>query len=437
MALSMPLTPNQPRIVIIGGGAGGLPLATYLGRRLGKKDRANITLVDSNSIHVWKPRFHEVATGAIDSDLDALDYRGHARMNHYSFELGTLTGIDRVAREVVLAPLNDSEGREILPERSIGYDYLVLAIGSQGNDFNVPGVRQHSLFLDTREQADRFHDRFLNICLAANFADKPISVAIVGAGATGVELAAELHHAVAMLKRYGHRQLSRERLHVHLIEAGPRILPALSERVSAAAHAQLEKEGVNVYTATQVTEATENAFITGDGREIKADILVWAAGIKAPAVLTELGLETNRINQIVVDANLWAKGDEHILVLGDCAACAIGDTGRQVPPRAQSAQQMAVQTAANLERVLNNEAPKPFKYRDHGSLVSLSQFTSIGTLMGSLKGGQLFIEGRIARTMYISLYRLHQAALYGWPRTLLLLAAGKFNRLVRPRMKLH
>jgi NADH dehydrogenase len=358
-------------------------------------------------------------------------------MNHYSFELGTLTGIDRVAREVILAPLNDSESREILPERSIGYDYLVLAIGSQGNDFNVPGVRQNSLFLDTREQADRFHDRFLNICLAANYADKPISVAIVGAGATGVELAAELHHAVTMLKRYGHHQLSRERLHVHLIEAGPRILPALSERVSAAAHAQLEKEGVQVYTATQVTEARTDAFITGDGREIRADLLVWAAGIKAPAVLGELGLEANRINQIVVDPTLRAKGDQRILVLGDCAACTIGDSGKQVPPRAQSAQQMAVQTAANLERMLRGEALKPFKYRDHGSLVSLSQFTSIGTLMGSLNGGQLFIEGRIARTMYISLYRLHQAALYGWPRTLLLLAAGKFNRLVRPRMKLH
>ena len=426
-----------PRIVIVGGGAGGLPLATRLGRRLGRKGRARITLVDSNSIHVWKPRFHEVATGAIDSDLDAVGYRGHARLNHYNFELGTLSGVDRVSRQVILAPLVDHQGREILPERSLPYDYLVLAIGSQGNDFNIPGVRSHAMFLDTREQADRFHDRFLNICLAANYADRPISIAIVGAGATGVELAAELHHAVALLNRYGHSQLSRERLHVHLIEAGPRILPALNERVSAAAQARLEEVGVKVYTATQVTEARPEGFVTADGREIDSDLLVWAAGIKAPAVLAGLGLSVNRINQIQVHNTLLSRDDDHIFVLGDCAACTIGDTGRQVPPRAQSAQQMAAHTAANLERLLRGEAPRPFNYRDHGSLISLSQYTSVGTLMGNLRGGQLFVEGWLARTMYISLYRLHQAALYGWPRTLLLLAAGKFNRLVRPRMKLH
>lgn len=433
----MSLSASQPRIIVVGGGAGGLPLATYLGRRLGKQDQAEIILVDSNSIHVWKPRFHEVATGAIDADLDAVDYRGHARLNHYSFELGALTGVDREKRQIRLAPLQDSEGRLILPERHLSYDYLVLAVGSQGNDFNVPGVRQHCLFLDTREQADRFHDRFLNICMAANFAERPISVAIVGAGATGVELAAELHHAVDMLKRYGHKKLARERLHVHLVEAGPRILPALSERVAAAAHGQLEKEGVIVHTATQIIEARSDALVTRDGEEINADLLVWAAGIKAPSLLTQLGLETNRINQILVEPSLQAKGDERIYVIGDCAACTIGDSGKQVPPRAQSAQQMARQTAANIERVLKGEAPRPFEYKDRGSLVSLSQFTSIGTLMGSLKGGHLFIEGRLARTMYISLYRLHQAALYGWPRTLLLLAIGRFNRLVRPRMKLH
>lgn len=433
----MPTPPALPRIVIVGGGAGGLPLATRLGKRLGKTRRADITLVDSNSIHVWKPRFHEVATGAIDSDLDALDYRGHARMNHYRFELGLMAGIDRDEREVLLAPLYDDEGRLILPERRLGYDYLVLAIGSQGNDFNIPGVREHCLFLDTRAQADRFHDRFLNICLSANFADRPVSIAIVGAGATGVELAAELHHAVTMLHRYGHRQLSRERLHVHLIEAGPRILPALNERVAAAAHSRLEIMGVNVYTSTQVTQARENTFITGDGTEIQADLLVWAAGIKAPAMLAGLGLETNRIGQVVVETNLQARGDKHILVIGDCASCTLEEGGKQIPPRAQSAQQMATQTADNIERLLRGDAPKPFNYQDRGSLISLSEFTSIGTLMGNLKGGQFFIEGWLARSMYISLYRLHQAALYGWPRTLLLLALGRFNRLVRPRLKLH
>ncbi|MFA5495135.1 MAG: NAD(P)/FAD-dependent oxidoreductase [Porticoccaceae bacterium] len=427
----------SPHIVIVGGGAGGLPLATRLGKRLGKRGRARITLVDGNTIHVWKPRFHEVATGSIDSDLDALDYRGHARANHYHFEPGILSGVDRDKRQILLAPMSDHEGREILPERSLPYDQLVLAVGSQGNDFNVPGVRQHCLFLDTREQADRFHERFLNVCLSANYADRPVSIAIVGAGATGVELAAELHHAVALLHRYGHRQLSRERLHVHLIEAGPRILPALNERVSTAAWGRLEAMGVDVYTDTQVTQANAHAFITGDGREIAADLLVWAAGIKAPALLAQLGLETNRINQLVVEPTLQARGDDRIWGIGDCVSCILKDGDKPVPPRAQSAQQMAAQTADNFERLLAGKPLHPFVYRDRGSLVSLSQFTSIGTLMGNLRGGQWFIEGWLARSMYISLYRLHQAALYGWPRTLLLLTIGRFNRLVRPRLKLH
>lgn len=424
-------------IVIVGGGAGGLPLATRLGNQLGKKQRARITLVDSNTVHIWKPRFHEVATGSIDSELDALDYRSHARQNHYDFEPGTLSGVDRANKEIILAPLEDTEGREVLPERRIGYDQLVLAIGSHGNDFNTSGVRQHCLFLDTRIQADRFHERFLNVCLAANYAHKPVNITIVGAGATGVELAAELHHAISLLRKYGHRHLGRKHLHVHLIEAGPRILPALPERVAAAASKHLRELGVTIHIDTQVNEARFDRLITANGEEIIADLLVWAAGIKAPSLLSELGLETNRINQLAVEPTLQTKDDPSIWVIGDCASFVPEPGAKPVPPRAQSAQQMARQLAANFSRLLNDKPLQPFRYRDRGSLVSLSRFSSVGTLMGNLKGGQWFIEGWLARSAYISLYRLHQAAIYGWPRTLLLLIAGRFNRLVRPRLKLH
>src|SRR5690606_1538844 len=183
--------PALPRILIVGGGAGGLPLATRLGKRLGKTGRAEITLVDSNNIHVWKPRFHEVATGSIDSDLDALDYRGHARANHYDFEPGTLAGVHRERRAILLPPLLDGEGSALLPARRLDYAQLVLASGWQGNDFTSTGVRQHCLLLGTREHAGRFHDRCLTVCRAANPADRPVSIALVGAGATGAELPAE------------------------------------------------------------------------------------------------------------------------------------------------------------------------------------------------------------------------------------------------------
>lgn len=423
------------RILVIGGGAGGLPLVTKLGRRLGKSGKAHITLVDSSPSHIWKPRFHEVATGAIDSDLDAVDYRAHAYQNHYHFAKGRMLGIDREQREVVLAPITATDGREILPERRLGYDYLVIAIGSLGNDFKTQGVREHCLFLDTRVQADRFHERFLNHCMTANFNNAALSIAIVGGGATGVELAAEIHHAVDLLKLYGHEQLDRRRLQVHVIEAGPRLLPALSEQIALTAKLELEKLGVQVHVDTKVQEADNEGFVTGDGKRIDADLLVWAAGIKAPEVLAELGLDVNRINQVVVNQQLQSQ-DPAIFVIGDCAACELMP-GKNIPPRAQSAQQMAILMAANLQRLLAGDAMRAFKYRDHGSLVSLSNYSALGNLMGGLRGGSFFIEGWMARMMYISLYRLHQAAIYGWPRTLMLLMAGRFNRLLRPRLKLH
>lgn len=423
------------RIVIVGGGAGGLPLATYLGRSLGKKSLAEITLVDASTTHIWKPRYHEVATGAIDADLDAVDYRAHAHQNHYRFALGSLAGIDREQKQVVLAPYRNSAGEEVLPQRQLAYDYLVLAIGSVGNDFNIPGVQEHCLFLDKRSQADRFHEIFLDRCLQANYADQAISVAIVGGGATGVELAAELHHAVSLLKLYGHEHLDRKRLNVQLVEAGPRLLPALKEELAANAQAQLEKMGVTVRVGTMVKQVETGAMITQDGQRIEADLLVWAAGIKAPPVLAELGLALGKLSLIKVDPFLRSS-DPAIFAMGDCCACSLSDD-KLVPPRAQSAQQMASYLARHFRRLLRGAPQEPFVYRDRGSLVSLSRYSAVGQLMGNLRGGNFFIEGWLARMMYVSLYRLHQAALYGWPRTLMLLLAGRFNRLLRPRLKLH
>lgn len=422
------------RIVVVGGGAGGLPLVTRLGKQLGKHRHAHVTLIDANLIHVWKPRFHEVATGALDAELDAVDYRAHARENHYEFQLGTMSGLDRSGREVVLAPIVDKEGDQVLPERRIPYDYLVVAIGSGGNDFGTPGVRQHCLFLDSKQQADRFHQNFLNTCMTADFSGEPIAIAIVGGGATGVELAAEIHHAVDLLKLYGHHRLDRTKLQVHLIEGAPRILPPLSERVAKAAHAELTKMGVQIHVNTLIERATEQAFITKDGAEIPGNLLVWAAGVKAPPVLAELGLETSR-GQLVVNDRLQTA-DPAIFAMGDCCACPDGQ-GKTVPPRAQSAQQMAKSLARNLVHAVRGEPLQPFIYKDRGSLVSLSRFDSVGSLMGSLKTGNLFVEGWLARMMYVSLYRMHQASIYGWPRAIMLILGGRFSKMLRPRMKLH
>ncbi|MDX1678130.1 NAD(P)/FAD-dependent oxidoreductase [Arsukibacterium sp.] len=430
---------TPPRIVVVGGGAGGLELATRLGNKLGRNKRAHITLVDRNHTHIWKPLLHEVATGTLDVEIDQLSYRAHAASHHFEFQLGNFTDINRETKTVTLAAITSADGEQLLAERELSYDYLVLAIGSISNHFNTPGVAEHCIFLDSPAQAHRFQRRLLDAYLKLNSPEHPkdkLNIAIVGAGATGVELAAELYHAAAELNLYGFADLRSDRLNISLVEAGPRILPALPERIANSALKELQKLGVNVRVNTRVTAADSQGLQLGD-EHLDAELMVWAAGIKAPDFMRDLAaLETNRLNQLVVNAMLQSSRDERIFVIGDCAACPLPD-GKWVPPRAQSAHQMASLVASNLIAILNNQPLHAFKYKDHGSLISLSRFGTVGSLMGNLVGGAMMIEGRIARLAYISLYRMHQVALHGWLKMLVISLVARINRIVRPRLKLH
>jgi NADH dehydrogenase, FAD-containing subunit len=427
------------KIIVVGGGAGGLELATKLGRTLGRKRRAEITLVDKNSSHLWKPLLHEVATGSMDEGVDALSYRAHAKNHGFDFQVGTLWDIDRERKVITLAPMYDENNELLMPERELEYDTLVMAIGSTSNDFNTPGVRDNCIFLDNPKQAHRFRREMNNefLRLHAKHGDGSVDIAIVGAGATGVELSAELHNAIKELRNYGFRDLENSKLNVTLVEAGERILPALPPRISSAAHQELLKLGVTVKTNTFVVKADEDGLETKSGERIHADIMVWAAGIKAPDFLKDIaGLETNRINQLEVKNTLQTTRDEDIFVIGDCAACTQED-GSKVPPRAQSAHQMASLCFSNIVAKMNGRELKPYVFKDHGSLVSLSRFSTVGSLMGNLTKGSMMIEGRIARVVYISLYRMHQIALHGYVKTGLMMLVGRINRVLRPSLKLH
>lgn len=227
---------RKTQIVIVGGGAGGLELARRLGARYGRA-RHDIILIDKNRTHVWKPLLHEVAAGSLDANLDEVGYRSHCHRWGYRFFPGTLESIDTTAREIVIAPMLDEDGSELIARHRLRFDYLVLAMGSVGNDFGTPGAREHCIFLDERPQADRFRNKLLNHCLRVSHAmmkdpasDAQVRIALVGGGATGVELAAELFNAASGLRHYGLEVFDEKRLRVTLIEAGPRILPALPER---------------------------------------------------------------------------------------------------------------------------------------------------------------------------------------------------------------
>ena len=432
------------RIVVVGGGAGGLELVTRLGETLGKGGRAHVTLVERARTHLWKPLLHAVAAGSIDRAQHELNYLAQAHWHGFAYRFGEMVGLDRAAKQVHLAPTFDEDGRQITPARSIGYDTLVIAIGSVTNDFGTPGAREFAVPLETPDQATRFHRRLVNACLRANTQIEPVRpgqlhVAIIGAGATGTELAAELHRTVRAVVAYGLDRISPERdIHIVLIEAAERILPALPERIAAATRKLLEDLGVEVRTGARVSEVRDDGVVLASGAFIPSELVIWCAGVKAPDVLHDLdGLESNRINQLVVLPTLQTTRDPDIFAIGDCAACPRPGFAQPVPPRAQAAHQQASHMVRQLQRRLAGEPLQPYIYRDFGSLVSLGKYSTVGSLMGGLLGRSVFIEGYFARLVYRMLYKMHQAALYGGRAVLWRTLLGGVSQRPGPSVKLH
>ncbi|MDO9360221.1 MAG: NAD(P)/FAD-dependent oxidoreductase [Polaromonas sp.] len=438
------------RIVIVGGGAGGLALATQLGQRYASQ--AEVTLVDAARTHVWKPLLHQLAAGSYDTHAEEIEYLAQARWNHFKFRLGRLTGIDRQRKTVQLQASHDAQGREITPAQQLAYDTLVIAVGSQTNDFGTPGAAEYAIKLDSPSAARHFNDRLINACIRAQSVPREgsggLTVTIVGGGATGVELAAELHAAARVLASYGFDHIHPEKdLKIVLVEAAPRLLAQLPERLSESAMRELRKLSIDVHVNERVVEVTADSVKMGSGKVIASTITVWCAGVKAPDFLKDLGagtagnegdgaLETNKLNQLVVNGNLQTTRDKSVFAFGDCAACQQPD-GTWVPPRAQAAYQQAMYLVKAFPMLAEGKAVEPFVFRDRGSLVSLSEYSSVGSLMGSLSKGSFFIEGQIAKLMYWGLHKQHQLALGGLKKTALITLSELLDRTHRPRIKLH
>jgi NADH dehydrogenase len=433
------------RIVIVGGGAGGLPLATRLGERY-RGGNVQVTLVDMNATHVWKPLLHEVAAGRMDADAHALDYLALAFWHHFRFRQGALRGLDRARREIALDAVIGPDGEQILPRRTMPYDTLVLCLGSVSNDFGVPGADVHPISLDTLADAERFHRRLLAACVraddrAGSGSKAQVNIVIVGAGATGVELAAEIRQTTQAHAAYGLDNIDPARdIRITILEAYSRILPPLSERVATAATGLLERLDVAVRTGEKVTEIDADGVQTASGQYFPADLIVWAAGIMAPEIQRQLdGLEVSRGNQLVVGPTLQTTRDENIFAFGDCAAVPwLGHkTGAILPPRAQVAHQQATFLRKAIKARLAGKPLPVFRFHDFGSLVSLGELSAVGTLMGRLIGGSLVIQGLIARLMYISLYKMHQVSIHGALRVAFDMIGRFLRERLAPRVKLH
>jgi NADH dehydrogenase len=432
------------RITIVGGGAGGLELAVRLGKKLGRKKKALITLVDASRTHLWKPLLHQVAAGTLDSHADEREYFALARSNCFEFRLGRMDGLNREKKEIYLEPTIDENGEELLPRQALAYDTLVIALGSQTNDFGTKGARENCIMLDSLPAAERFHKKLINCCLRAQsqaqaFGEGRFTVTIIGGGATGVELAAELHMTTKILSSYGLVNFHPEKdLKIVIVDAAPRLLQMLPERLSYAVAKELRSIAIEVHTNEKVMEVTKEGVMMASGKFIPSGIVVWAAGIKAPEFLKELdGLESNRINQLIVSRQLQSSRDPAIFALGDCCACPQGEGLPPVPPRAQSAHQQAGMLAKSLVRMLQGKSLLEFTYKDHGSLVSLGNYSTVGSLMGAIASGSVFIEGTLAKWMYWSLHKHHQVAVNGLFHTWLSTWAETIDRVRNPRIKLH
>ena len=433
-----------PRIVVVGGGAGGLELVTRLGDRLGRHGKAVVRLVEKSRTHLWKPLLHEIAAGSMDVTRHELDYLAQAHWHGFRYRFGEMVGLDRKAARVMLAATMDEDGREITPERTVGYDMLVIAVGSVSNDFGTPGVVEHAIMLDSTMAAERFNRRLVNAFLRAHAQEGPVRpgqlhVAIIGAGATGTELSAELHHTARGVVAYGLDKIDPDKdIRITLIEAAPRILPALPERIAKATLAILKGLGVDVRTSAKVMQVDADGVVLAGGDKIMADLVVWSAGVRGPDVLQDLdGLEATRTNQLVVGPTLQTTRDPKIFAMGDCASLTLPGMERPLPPRAQVAHQQASFLRRQIERQLAGEPLQPFAYHDYGSLVSLGEYSTIGSLMGFISGKNLFIEGMFARAMYRSLYKMHEMALHGPVKVGLDTVSRMLTRRTEPPVKLH
>lgn len=416
------------RIVIVGGGAGGLELAVRLARH-GQRD---VLLVDEGQSHVWKPRLHELAAGMRRGEVDALDYAGLAATWGFAFERGSLADIDPAARTVTLSALADRNRQTPMGERQIGYQALVLALGGVTPDMGTEGVLEHAFVLDRENDAEALFQRYSTGLLArANMADdKPYRIVVVGSGLTGVELSAHLitDAACADLAPAS----AAPDIQITILEAADTLMGGMNDQVRDAVCQRLHDIGIEMCTGKAVSKVFSESVETEAGESVPSDLTVWAVGRVGPPVADDIqALATNEKRQWRVRATLQTRDHDAIFAFGDCACL----DDNPAPPTAQAASEQAEHLVAQLPRWLAGHAPTPFQFKDKGTLLSLGDGGTVGKVRG-LCGNDQQVRGRLARAAYRGLQRQHQFRILGAARGAGAMCSDLFRR-AGPQLKIY
>jgi NADH dehydrogenase len=355
---------NRPRVVILGAGFGGLTAAKAL-----SKD-ADVTVVDRHNFQTFLPLLYQVATAGLAADHVAHPVRGALRRSGVKFRMGSPISVDHKNKSVKL------DSSEVLE-----FDHLIVALGSATADFGVAGVNEHALGMKSVHEAIGIRAevmrRFEDLC---RFEDQTrLSLSVVGGGPTGVEMAG----ALAELKRgplKNDEANAAEHIDIYLIEAGPRILPMFSERLSARAKKDLEKLGVKVLLNTAVQEIKPRQILVKGGTAIPSEVTIWAAGVKGEPTggLLNLPLEGTRIS---VAQNLQVNHYPHIWAIGDISS-AKGADGGFLPMVAPVAMQQGRWVAKQIMRAARGEVLQDFKYLDKGSMATIGRHKAVVQFRG-------------------------------------------------------
>ncbi len=401
---------NKPKIVIIGAGFGGLTAARSL------RNIADVTLVDRHNFQTFLPLLYQVASAGLAADHVVHPVRGALRKTDIQFRMGSPLVIDYTNKTVKL------DSSELL-----SYDYLILALGSVTNDFGIKGVSEFSLGMKSVNEALKIRAdimrRFEDLCRFTD--DTELSISVVGGGPTGIEMAG----AIAELKRGPLKSDSAKaakNIHIRIVEAGPRLLPSFSDKLSERTKRDLEKLGVEVILNAGVKEVKADTLTFDNGVEVSSEITIWAAGVKGEPTLDVLQIPM-RDNRVVVDSTLEVEHRPDIFAIGDSAGAKSAD-GRYLPMVAPVAMQQARFLAKHIQRKLRAEPIVAFKYKDKGSMATIGRHKAV------VEVGNFRIGGAIA--WYIWLW-LHLFYLVGGRNKLGTMAEWTWNYLTFDRGNRH